>query len=233
MKGEDINKSLDFSSFSDKFTDDTIMNGLISIRQPKKGYRVAVDPVVLASCVRVLENQSILDVGCGVGAISLILKLRVRSARVKSIDIDQHMCNLCRYNAHQNALDLDVQHIGLEELALMEQGQYDLVVTNPPFFRKESSRISESKIIANFETMELSRWVSLCLKLLKPRGIFNIIHEPSRIADILTAIIKGRAGATVIIPVYSEQRSERAVRVVVQCTKGNRGGTKIAKPIIV
>lgn len=229
---KDVNKSLDFSEFSNEFTDDAILDGLISIRQPKKGYRVAMDPIILASYVKVLENQSILDVGCGVGAISLILKFRIHSAHVKSIDIDPNMCELCQYNAQKNALELDVQRVGVEEFSSSQQKQYDLVVTNPPFFKRESSRISKTKITANFETMELSRWISLCLKLLKPHGAFYMIHEPSRISDILTAI-KGRAGSAVITPVYSGKLSKRATRIIIQCTKNNRGETSIANGVII
>ena len=243
---------------SEDFTDDAILNGRILIRQPRKGYRVAMDPMVLASQVNVQENQKVLDVGCGVGAISLILKSRVPSASITSIDINRSMCDLCRYNSQKNGLDLDVQNMDLETFCASKSNfnqrnrgseannfdnlnksdqkscndtLYDHVVTNPPFFKKESSRISEAKLVANFETLELSRWICLSLKLLKPHGIFSMIHEPSRIFEILAAI-KGRAGSITIIPVYSHQQSEKAVRIIVQCVKGSKEGTKIMKGII-
>ena len=61
-------------SIQENFTDDRILNGKILLRQPKKGYRVAIDPIILASFIEPTDNQEILDVGCGVGTISLILK---------------------------------------------------------------------------------------------------------------------------------------------------------------
>lgn len=260
-----------FCGVSDDFTDDTIMNGRILIRQPKKGYRVAMDPIVLASQVNLQQNQSVLDVGSGVGAISLILKSRVPSASVTSVDIDPKMCDLCRYNALKNGLNLDIHNASIEDFCVSNSGQqkeelnqgegckeeehkggkckvqsqghqeqhdtksshlkqYDHVVTNPPFFKKESSRISKTKIMANFETIELSVWIHLCLNLLKPHGTFSIIHEPSRIAEILAAI-EGRAGSISIFPVYSNEYSDKAVRIIVQGIKGNRGGTKVMKGI--
>lgn len=215
------------------FTEDAILNGLISIKQPKKGYRVAVDPIVLSSMVQVTENQTVLDVGCGVGTISLILKLRTPSASITSIDIDPKMCELCLYNSQKNHLDLEVEHIDLEGFCTaskLKLKEYDQVVTNPPFFKRESSRISETKSMANFETMELSLWISLCLKLLKPHGIFSIIHESSRVCDILTAI-KGRAGSATVTPVHLHKESKAAARVIVQCIKGSKGETKIMREL--
>ena len=79
-------------SIQENFTDDSILNGKILLRQPKKGYRVAIDPIILASFIEPKDNQEILDVGCGVGAISLILKRKNRSAKITAIDIDENMC---------------------------------------------------------------------------------------------------------------------------------------------
>ncbi len=215
-------------SIQENFTDDSILNGKILLRQPKKGYRVAIDPIILASLIEPKDNQEILDVGCGVGAISLILKRKNRSAKITAIDIDENMCELCRYNSEKNSLELNVRNIGIESMP--RENLYDIIVTNPPFFSKESSRVSATKELANFETMELSEWISLCLNLLKNKGHFSIIHDTSRIGDILAAI-KGRAGAAEVIPIFSKENKE-AIRVVVKCVKGSFSKTKIHRGIV-
>lgn len=216
-------------SIQENFTDDSILNGKILLRQPKKGYRVAIDPIILASFIEPTDNQEILDVGCGVGAISLILKSKNRSAKITAIDIDENMCELCRYNSEKNSLELDVKNIAIENMP--RENLYDFVVTNPPFFSKGSSRVSVTKELANFETMELSEWISLCLNLLKNKGIFSIIHDASRIGDIL-AVIKGHAGAAEIIPIFSKENKE-AIRVIVKCIKGNFSKTKMRRGIVI
>lgn len=215
---------------SEEFTRDRIWNGAISLIQPKKGYRVAMDPIILASQVN-LKNGSdkVLDVGCGVGAISLILKKKYPLAQITAIDIDEKMCNLCRCNAQQNSLELNVINVGIENFVALT-GLYDYIVTNPPFFRKQSSRISSTKLTANFETMELHTWITLCLKKLRNGGIFSIIHEASRIADILEAIGK-KSGAIKILPIFSTDKSNNAKRVIVQCTKGSKAETQIMREV--
>lgn len=215
-------------NIQENFTDDSILNGKILLRQPKKGYRVAIDPIILASFIEPKDNQEILDVGCGVGAISLILKRKNRSAKITAIDIDENMCELCRYNSEKNSLELSVKNIGIGNMP--KENLYDFVITNPPFFSKESSRVSATKELANFETMELADWISLCLNLLKNKGIFSIIHDTSRIGDILAAI-KGRAGSAEIIPIFPKENKE-AVRVVVKCVKGSFSKTKMHRGIV-
>lgn len=212
-----------------KTTDDTILNGKIFLRQPKKGYRVAIDPIILSSFIRPKNDQKIIDVGCGAGAISLIIKRRNNFAKITSVDIDEKMCELCRYNSRKNSLELDVKNIDLKNMS--NEILYDHIVTNPPFFTEKSSRISETKRLANFETLELSKWISCCFSKLKNRGTFSIIHSASRIADILCAL-EGRAGAITITPIFAKA-GENAIRVVVQCIKGNRSATKISCGLIV
>ena len=49
-------------------TDDALLGGRVRLLQPRKGYRVAVDAVLLAAAVDAAENARILDLGAGVGA---------------------------------------------------------------------------------------------------------------------------------------------------------------------
>lgn len=211
------------------FTNDFILNGKISIQQPKKGYRVAIDPIILASFVQTKANQTVLDVGCGVGAIALILKYRNSSLKITAIDIDEKMCELCRNNSEKNNLELEVEHIGIEKMKRNRSG-YDHIVTNPPFFEKRMSHISEKKMFANFETIELSEWIRCCLKLLKEKGTFSMIHNASRLGEIFT-VISDKLGDISVIPIYPKNGSD-AIRVIIRGTKGSRGHTKIKNGLI-
>ncbi|MBF0374243.1 MAG: methyltransferase, partial [Alphaproteobacteria bacterium] len=50
------------------FTDDTLLDGRVRLRQPTHGYRAAIDPVFLAAAVPAGAGQRVLDAGCGAGA---------------------------------------------------------------------------------------------------------------------------------------------------------------------
>ena len=63
------------------FTEDRILGGRVLLRQPAQGYRVAIDPVLLAAAAPARAGDLVLDVGCGVGAAALCLAARVPGVR--------------------------------------------------------------------------------------------------------------------------------------------------------
>jgi tRNA1(Val) A37 N6-methylase TrmN6 len=206
-------------------TEDYILNGKIRLFQPKNGYRVAVDPVVLASFVALKPRCKVLDVGCGTGAISLILKLKERTAEITAIDMDDGTCQICRRNAQANSLNLEilVARAG-GSYDPLENRFFDVVVTNPPFFSAESSRLSSAKKLTNFETLDLADWISYCLGKLKNNGAFFMIHCASRIGDILETL--NGVGSIEITPLFPKYGKE-AKRVVIQCKKNHKSNARI------
>ena len=214
---------------------DHIFGKKISIQQPMKGYRVAIDPILLANFVSIKKaDDTVLDVGCGVGAISLVLKYKNPNIKITGIDIDAEMCDLCKKNALQNSLDIDVINIdikGTHEDSVLKKQLFDHVVTNPPFFETKSSRISQAKLMANFETVALDTWITLCLKKLKNRGTFSIIHCASRLHDILFSI-KEKAGSIEIIPIYSKA-NRSASRVIIKCVKESNASVTVHPSMVI
>ena len=214
-----------------ELTEDTILNGKIKLFQPKDGYRVALDPIILASFISPMPYRKILDVGCGVGTISLILKMKESAAEITAIDMDKEMCRICAQNSAVNELAMNILNVGIEDKTLPKELLFDHVVTNPPFFRKKSSHFSESKKLANFETISLVEWISLCINKLKNSGTFSIIHRASRLEEILSTL-KNRAGAVKVVPIFSKSNKE-ANRVVVQAKKSSKSEMKMLPGIVV
>ncbi len=216
-----------------ELTEDTILNGKISILQPKTGYRVAIDPIILANFIDIKPEESILDVGCGVGTISLILKKKNITSEINAIDVDSDICEICKQNSLKNNLNINVINSNIEDAHLQSplKGKlFDHVVTNPPFFNPKSSRMGYNKRLANFETIELNDWISHCLKFLKNKGSFSIIHSGHRLEEVLYAL-KNKAAAIEIIPIFPKENSD-AIRVILKCIKGSKKFTKISPPII-
>ena len=50
------------------FSIDEFLGGRLKIKQPLRGYRAGVDPVLLAASVNAYEGEDILDLGCGWGS---------------------------------------------------------------------------------------------------------------------------------------------------------------------
>lgn len=212
-----------------EITKDSIFNGAIKLYQPKKGYRVAIDPIILASVVAIKKGQTVLDVGCGVGTISLILKHLDKSQLITSIDVDPIMTDLCKKNADTNDLSLDIINHGIDA-DFLKNRCFDCIVTNPPFYDPDNFRSSEKKLTANFETVNIKSWISFCIKRLKNRGNFYIIHIPEKLGAILTAL-GDLVGKIEITPIHSHA-NQAAKRILISCKKGSREQLKILPGII-
>ena len=217
------------TEFIEEFTEDLILNGKIKLYQPKHGYRIAVDPILLAGAVELKPNQTVLDVGCGVGTISLILKYMDNSQTITGIDIDPIMTELCKKNSEANLLPLNIINSSINS-PLLKNKNFDTVVTNPPFYNPENFRSSEKKLTANFETVSLKSWISFCLKKLKPNGNFYIIHLPERLGNILESL-ENLVGKIEISPVYSH-KNKPAKRIIVKCKKASREPLKILPGLV-
>ena len=211
-------------------TEDYILNKAIRLWQPKHGYRVAIDPIILAHEVNIIPKQKILDVGSGVGTISLILKYKDPSQNLFAIDIDPLMCKLCEKNARENNLSIKVYNQNVESIDINEH-YFDCIVTNPPFYDYKNFRISKNKQIANFETISLKIWIEVCLNYLSNNGNFYIIHISERLNEILYHI-EGKLGQIEILPIYS-YKNQDAKRIIVKGKKGSKQATKILPPLII
>ena len=179
--------------------------------------------------VEIKNQQTVLDVGCGVGTISLILKYMNNSQKITSVDIDPTMTELCKRNSEINNLPLNIINSSID-VDLLRNKNFDSVVTNPPFYNPENFRSSEKKSAANFETISLKSWLSFCLKRLKPNGNFYIIHLPERLNDILESL-GDLVGKIEIFPIYSHQ-NEPAKRIIVKCKKASKEPLKILPGLI-
>lgn len=68
-------QSPDFAE--DALSRDAFLCGRLHLWQPKKGYRAATDPVLLAAACPARPGERVLDLGCGAGAAALCLATRV------------------------------------------------------------------------------------------------------------------------------------------------------------
>ncbi|WP_348656358.1 methyltransferase, partial [uncultured Sulfitobacter sp.] len=71
----------------DALTRDAFLGGKLHLWQPRKGYRAGVDPVLLAATVPAQAGQRVLELGCGVGAVSLCLGARVPGLQLTGVEI--------------------------------------------------------------------------------------------------------------------------------------------------
>jgi tRNA1(Val) A37 N6-methylase TrmN6 len=215
-------------------TDDALLDGRVRLRQPAAGYRVAIDPVLLASAVPARPGQRVLDAGAGVGAAALCLAVRVPSITVLGVEVRPELAALFGQNVDANGLrgrvDVEAGDLLVHD---PDGGPYDQVMTNPPYRPAGRGRpaADASKQRANVETeMDLAAWVGACLALLRPKGILTVVHEAGRL-DALVAALAGRAGDVRLLPLWPK-RGQPARRVIVQARRGVRSPATVLPGLV-
>ncbi len=221
------------------YTNDYLLDKKVKIFQPVDGYRASTDAVFLSSildqnCVK--KDDKILDVGSGTGAISLCLASRLKDKNVEilGIDIQKELVELSNFSAKENGFDyfLKYQNIDIREKGKINGGNFDFVITNPPYSDHDMPSPNQSKKLAhNHQNFDLTSWIAFCLRMLKPKGSILLINRAEALNEIMVSL-QNKAGNMQIIPIYSKN-NQVAKRVVVVAQKGAKGITKILPPFYI
>ncbi|MDO8606364.1 MAG: methyltransferase [Phaeospirillum sp.] len=216
-------------------TEDRLLGGRIGLRQPACGYRAAIDPVMLAAAVAAKPGESVLDLGCGVGAAALCLLARLPQLQITGLELQPELAGLARLNAEANGRSESFRVVEGSVAAIPPTlGGFDHVMTNPPFHRPEQGTPPPGVIkeIANVEgEVDLAMWVKASMRLLKPKGRMAAIHRADRLADLLAALRGSGAGAIRILPLWPKA-GRPAGRVLVLARKGSRAPLELLPGLV-
>jgi FkbM family methyltransferase len=219
-------------------TEDALLGGQVRLRQPAAGYRVAIDPVVLAAAVPAGEGETVLDVGAGVGAASLCLAARATECRVWGIEIQRDLVRLAAENVALNGFEGRVE-VMMGDLTQapprLAAGSFQHVMSNPPYLDADSGNLSpnDDKARATVETQgDLAEWVDFCVMMAKHKGSVTFIHRADRLDELL-AHLRAKTGGAAVYPLWpTADRTRPAKRVIIQATKGGAGPLRLLPGMI-
>lgn len=221
---------------TDGLTEDRLLGGRLRFAQPASGYRVAIDPVLLAAAVPAEPGERVLDAGVGTGAASLCLAARLPEVQIVGLEKERDLHRLAVQNARDNGferrIDLMVGDL-LRPPPRLTGASFDHVMTNPPYL--EASRASppgDMKARAHVEgEATLADWLLACLRMIRPDGRLTLIHRADRLADALGALA-GRIGDLVVYPLWPRAADRPAKRVLIQGRKGSGGPLRLAPGLV-
>jgi tRNA1(Val) A37 N6-methylase TrmN6 len=212
-------------------TEDALLGGRVRLLQPARGYRVAVDAVLLAAAIDAAEGDRVLDLGSGVGAVSLCLAARAPGCNVVGVELQPHLAELAERNANLNDMAARVRTI-VHDLARPlpdDLGQFDHVVTNPPYLAAAVADPSPdaAKALATVESSaDLVRWLAVATMAAKPAGTLLVIHRSDRLEEIAGHLERMGWGDLVV------KRLPPAARVLVRARRANRPVRREASPLV-
>ena len=144
--------------------------------------KVGTDAVLIGSwCSLNNYPDTILDIGAGTGVISLMLAQRCDAMTIDAVEVDEQAHEQCVENfelsdwrdrlfCYNTSFDEFVSE--MEE----EEEQYDVIISNPPFYVDAFETENEARNKARFtSSLSFENLISGAAKLLSESGVFSVI----------------------------------------------------------
>lgn len=211
-------------------THDAFLGGRSHAWQPRRGYRAATDPVLLAAAVQAVPGQSVLDLGCGAGVASLCLATRVPGLHLTGVERQADYADLARRNL---GADAEVFTADLTDLpADLRQHRFDHVIANPPYYPAGGGTAARDagREAALREETPLAQWVEVAARRLAPRGWLTMIQAADRLPELMAAFAP-RLGSITLRPLVARE-GRAAGRVLIRARKGGRAPFVLLAPLV-
>ena len=216
--------------------DDLQCNGL-KIMQYADGYCFTSDAVLLANTVRCKSGDTIVDLGCGNGVISLLLTAKTPCSKVIGIELQKDVAELAIKNVELNGLQ-DKINILNDDIAnapdILGKESVQVAVCNPPYFSSESGEKRESLQVAlsrHESTCNLEGIIQSASSILKFGGTFYIIHKTNRMAEVITYCSQNKLIPKTLTLIYPKI-SKKADTFALTCKKRGKHFLNVEKLVV-
>ena len=150
-----------------------------SVNQDRCAMKIGTDGVLLGVWTPLINNPyNVLDIGAGTGILSLILAQRSNAEQIDAIEIDEDAYEQCVENFEASSWGdkLFCFHAGLDEFVDEPEDEYDLIISNPPFYTDDYKSATTSRDLARFEdALPFEELIEAAALLLSDNGIFSMI----------------------------------------------------------
>ncbi len=195
--------------------------GPYTYRWTEECFPLGADSLALGEFCTVKLHSRVLDLGCGAGLLLLLCARRQPDATLFGVEINSAAAALARENLERNALAGEIMTGDFRRALLPEE--IDLVVSNPPWYPKDSGRAGGP---GRMEAGTLSELCRTAAKALKPKGRFALVHRPERLTDLLTEL-RGAGLEPKRIQFCRSKPDKPPYAVLIETVKGGNPGLAI------
>jgi len=200
--------------------------------QPTSGYAYNSDSIFLYDFISKFKPKgSLLDVGCGVGIISLLL---TRDFEIETTIVDKQKI-MMDYATHNYTINqLKVDYIQDDFSAFPEEKKFDFIISNPPFYDQnvKQSKNEHLNIARYAQHLPIETLITKVKKLLKPRGRFIFCYDAKQVDRLLHALRENRINPEQIRFVHSKIDRESKL-VMITARMNSKSMMTILPPLIV
>ena len=139
--------------------------------------KVNTDGVLLGAWTNIASAKNVLDIGTGTGLITLMIAQR-SIAFIIGVEIEKNAAEEALRNVKNSEWNarISIHHISFQEFAESSNKQFDVIVTNPPFFSNSVKNVNPHLSIARHNHMlPFEDIISGSKKLLGENGSLSLI----------------------------------------------------------
>lgn len=217
--------------------DDLGRKGYQIIQDPKR-FCFGIDAVLLTGFARIKDGDSVLDLGTGTGIIPILLEAKTGASHLTGLEIQPESADMAKRSVCYNELEkkIDIVEGDIKNASeIFGRGSFDVVTCNPPYMigahgltgGNESKTIARHEVLCTFE--DVARETAA---VLKPGGMFYLVHRPFRLVELLGTMTKYRLEPKRMKFVHPFVDKEPNM-VLIEAKKGARSRVEIEPPLIV
>lgn len=154
----------------------------------KCAMKVGTDGVLLGAWTQIRKDNKALDIGTGTGLIALMLSQRSESRlSIDAIDIDESAVLQAKENVERANFEDSIRciHSSLQNFASACKMQYDLIVSNPPYFISSlHSPLGQRTLARHTDSLPMIDFMRISAQLLSSNGHLSLIY-PCNEKDLL------------------------------------------------
>ncbi len=200
--------------------------------QPTSGYCYNSDSIFLYDFISSFKPKGkLLDVGCGVGIISLLLTMDF-NIQTSIIDKQEKMLDYAKHNYALNKLEAQSPLGDFTEWTTDEK--FDYIISNPPFYDSsvQQSENTHLNIARYAHHLPIDDFIAKVKTLLKPRGYFIFCYDAKQVDLLLHHLTS--YGITVETMQFVHSKIDRESKLVMIAARmGSKSMTKILPPFVV
>lgn len=150
-----------------------------TIEHDRCAMKIGTDSVLLGAWVDLsFKPDSVLDIGTGSGIIAVQIAQRCDADSIDAVEIDIDAYEQCVDNFENSpwADRLFCYHASAQEFADEIEESYDLIISNPPFYKEDYKTDIPSRDLARFsDALPFDHLIETVNKLLSKTGRFALI----------------------------------------------------------
>ena len=196
--------------------------------QGKNIFKVNSDTAYLGMFIDEIKNKTVLDIGCGSGALLLYSHFH-KADKLIGIDIQKEALkyadkNLSKYSCNYFLINKRVQDY--------KGDRVDVIVSNPPFFKSDNKRNKTSYKKAMFDDeLSIDDLFIAFKKNIKDNGSIYLIYSADRVLELFDKCKEYKFKIMKMQFIY-DKNNEFASRVMLKLKQGKMTRVRILKPII-